>query len=270
MIGWLSLAADRQRALNRFGGLDGPLIIHETTCVSCQGFVMPQEKRDQADPRRVNRHTLAAQDELWGEMLTLASVVDSMLHQAVQILCERRTELAAAVKAQERTINEWEVRIEERCIQALALYEPVATDLRRMVSMLKLRRHLERVSNLAMKIARRSKRFADDPLAPPIPASLVILAVAVTDAFGVVIAALSGDDTAAARSVIFGEEAIDRQQQLVLRELKNVLRHHPEQVTPLLRLMNSARNLEGVGDHTVNIAETIIFIKEGLGHTLPS
>jgi phosphate transport system protein len=270
MIPGLSIPAPGQGALSRVGGLVDPLIIHETPCASRPGAVMPQEKSDRAVPGLANRHALAAQDELWSEILEFASAVESMLNQAVQVLCEHRTELADSVKAQERAINEWEVRIEESCIRALALYEPVATDLRRMVSILRLRAVLERIGDLATKIARRSRRFFEASLAPPIPVSLVILAVAVTDAFGVVIKALSTDDASAALSVISGEEAIDRQHELVLRELKNSLRHHPEQVKPLLRLMNSARNLERIGDHIVNIAEAIVFIKEGLGHTLPS
>ncbi len=151
----------------------------------------------------------------------------------------------------------------------IALYEPVATDLRRMVSILRLRADLEHIGDLATKIAKRSKRYFEDSLVPPIPASLVILAVAVTVAFSEVSGALSKDDAAAARSVISGEEEVDRQHALVLRELKNSLRHHPEQVKPLLRLMNSARNLKRISDHIVNLAEAIVFIREGPVRPLP-
>jgi phosphate transport system protein len=232
--------------------------------------MMLHEKRDRAVAGPVNRHALEAQDELWGEILELASTVESMLRTAVQILCAGRTELAAAVKAQELSVDRSEVRIEEGCIRTLALYEPVASDLRRTISMLRLRADLERVGDLATKIARRSKRYFEDSLAPPIPASLVILAAAVTDAFGKVIAALSRDDAVGARFIFSYEEEIDRQFQVVSRELKDSLRHHPEQVTPMLRLMNSARNLERAGDHAVNIADAIIFIKEGPGYRPPS
>ena len=213
-------------------------------------------------PATANRGPgLAAQDEVWGEVLKLAAAVEYTLHQAVQVLCEGRAELAAAVKAQERNIDGREVRIEKECIRVLALYEPLASDLRRMVSVLKLRGDLERVSDLATKIARRSKRSLQDSAAPPIPASLHILARMATDAFSEVVAALGKVDAVAARATIAGHEEIDRQYRVALRELKDSLRHHPEWIKQLLRLVNSARNLERIDDHTVKIAEAIIFIK---------
>ncbi len=206
------------------------------------------------------RRSLAAVDGLWGEILKLAAAVESMLRQAVQALCEGRAELAAAVKAQERSIDGWEIRIEKECLRVLALHEPLASDLRRMVSVLKLRADLERVSDLATKIARRSERSRRDSAAPPIPASLEILAKMVTDAFSEVVVALSKDDAVAARTAIAGDEEIDRQFRMVSRALKDSLRHQPERATSFLRLVNTARNLERIGDHTVNIAEAILYI----------
>jgi phosphate transport system protein len=204
---------------------------------------------------------LVAQEEVWGEVLELAAAVESMLNQAVQALCEGSADLSAAIKAQERRIDEWEVRIEKECLRILALYEPLASDLRRTVSVLKVRADLERVSDLATKIARRSKRSIRDSAAPPIPASLDNLARMATCAFSEVVAALGKVDAVAARSAIACDKEIDRQCRVVLRELKSSLRQHPEWVRPLLRLVNSARNLERIGDHTVNIAEAIVYIK---------
>ena len=223
---------------------------------------MSQVNMGEAVPGPANqRRGLAAQDEVWGEVLKLAAAVESMLHQAAQVLCEGRAELADAVKAQERRIDGWEVRIEKECLRVLALYEPLASDLRRMVSVLKLRADLERVTDLATKIARRSKRSLRDSAAPPIPASLDILARMATDSFSEVVAALGRVDAVAARATIASDQEIDRQCRVALRELKDSLGHHPEWITPLLRLVNSARNLKRIGDHTVKIAEAIIFIK---------
>ena len=154
---------------------------------------------------------------------------------------------------------------ESACIRALALYQPVATDLRRLVSVLKLAEILEHVGDMAAKIARRSRRTSEDPMARPIPSSIATLAVAVSHAFKEVIAELGRDDSAGARSALTDERAIDRQYRAVRRELKDAIRRRPERVRPLLRLMNSARNLERVGDHILDIAKAIIFIKEGFG-----
>jgi phosphate transport system protein len=223
---------------------------------------MPSGNEGEAKLERANpRRGLAAQDEIWADVRKLAAAVETTLRQAAQVLCEGRAELAATVKAQERSINAWEVRIEKECLRVLALYEPLASDLRRMVSVLKLRAELERVSDLARKIARRSVRSRRDSAAIPIPDSLDNLARLATDAFSEVVTAMSKDDAVAARAAIVGDEEIDRQCRAVLRALKESIQRQPEQVTPLLRLVNSARNLERIGDHTVKIAEAIVYIK---------
>jgi phosphate transport system protein len=238
------------------------LFTSKPTANSRQRHVMSQGNEGESVPGPSNRRPgLVAQEEVWGEVLELAAAVESMLNQAVQALCEGSADLAAAIKAQERRIDEWEVRIEKECLRILALYDPVASDLRRMVSVLKVRADLERVSDLATKIARRSKRSLQDSAAPPIPASLDNLARMATCAFSEVVTALRTVDAVAARSAIANDKEIDGQCRVVLRELKSSLRHHPEWITPLLRLVNSARNLKRIGDHTVTIAEAIVYIK---------
>jgi phosphate transport system protein len=223
---------------------------------------MSQRNVSEALPRPPNRRRgVAALDKIWGEILQLAATVDSMLREAVQALCEGRVELTAGVKAQERSIDAWEVRIEKECMVVLALHEPVASDLRRTLAVLKLRAALEQISDLAAKVAQRSARSCPEAPASPIPDSLELLARMVADAFSEAVVALGTDDAVAARSVIAGDENIDRQCRMVSRTLKDEIRQQPERVTPLLRLINSARNLKRIGDHTVNIAEAIIKIK---------
>jgi phosphate transport system protein len=80
------------------------------------------------------------------------------------------------------------------------------------------------------------------------------------DAFSQVTAALGKDDANAARAAIAADDEIDRQYRVALRALKESLRNQPEQVTPLLRLVNSARNLKRIGDHIVNMADAILYI----------
>jgi len=99
-----------------------------------------------------------------------------MLDQAVQALCEGRADLVAPVKAGEREVNGWEVRIERECFRILALYEPVASDLRRTVSVLRIKGDLERVGDLATKLAKRARRHTKDLQDAPIPDSLAALA----------------------------------------------------------------------------------------------
>jgi phosphate transport system protein len=105
---------------------------------------------------------MAARDDVWREILGLAMAVESLLCQTMLALREGRADLAAAVKAQGSTIDQGEVRIEEECLGILAPYEPLASDLGRMVSALELRAELKRVGDLRTKIAKRSKRSHRD------------------------------------------------------------------------------------------------------------
>src|ERR1044072_7522695 len=94
----------------------------------------------------INQHVLREQDALWGELLTLASAVVVALESSIKALCDARTGLAAQVGVEEEQIDRWEVRIEQECVRVLALYEPVASDLRRMVAVLKINSDLERIA----------------------------------------------------------------------------------------------------------------------------
>src|SRR4051794_28290729 len=88
-------------------------------------------------------HSVRVQESLWNEVLSLASYVHSALRTSVEALCAARPELIAGVRAEEKEIDRWEVRIEQECLRVLALYGLVASDLRRVVSALRVNRDLE-------------------------------------------------------------------------------------------------------------------------------
>ena len=127
------------------------------------------------------------------------------------------------------------------------------------------------MGDLARHIAKRVKKLAADPLAFPVPQQLEALA---TDALSQVrhgLDALTQCDTDLARNVIADDLLVDRHYRAVLKELKQLIRKHPDRVDNWLRLINTARNLERVADHAVNIAESVIYLKEGdiIRHVAP-
>jgi phosphate transport system protein len=217
------------------------------------------------DAERVTlgRHFLRDMEQLWGQVLRLAGVVEVALNTGVRALCDGRPDLAAEVKSSERTINSWEVEIERECLRILALHQPVASDLRRVAAVLKINADLERVADLAEHIANRARKLSQavEPVAiPPRIEALAIEALAqVRDALD----ALSQSDAKLARTVITADRRIDRHRRAVLAELKQAIRQEPARVDTWLRLINTARNLERVADHAVNIAEAVVYLKEG-------
>ena len=228
---------------------------------------------DDWDEERVTlgRHFVRDLEGLWGGVLKLAAVVEDALNRGVEALCDGRTDLADEVRGGERAVDGWEVRIERECLKVLALHQPVASDLRRVAAVLKISGDLERMGDLARHIAKRVKKLADDPLSFPIPAPLETLATASLAQVRASLDALTQCDTSLARAVIATDPRIDRQYRAVLKGLKQSIRDHPDRIDNWLRLINTARNLERIADHSANIAESVIYLKEGdiIRHVVP-
>jgi phosphate transport system protein len=217
------------------------------------------------DVERVSlgRHFLRDLEALWAGVLKLAAVVEETLNRSVRALCDGRADLADEVKGEELTVDRWEVQIERECLKVLALHQPVASDLRRVAVVLKINGDLERLGDLARHIAKRVRKLAADPRAFPIPEQLESMA---TEALAQVrdsLDAVTKSDVDLARAVIDGDSRIDRHYRAVLKELKQQIRRDPDRVDNWLRLINTARNLERIADHATNIAESVVYLKEG-------
>jgi phosphate transport system protein len=211
----------------------------------------------------LGRHFLRDLEGLWAGVLKLAAVVEDALNQSVRALCDGRVDLAEEVKGEERTVDRWEVQIERECLKILALHQPVACDLRRVATVLKINGSLERISNLARNIAKRVKKQAGDDGFTPIPQQLESMALETLEQVRDSLDALAKSDALLARAVIAGDNRVDRRYRAVLSELKNEIRRDPERLNTWLRLMNNARNLERIADHATSIAEAVVYLKEG-------
>jgi phosphate transport system protein len=211
----------------------------------------------------VGRCFLRDMESLWSEMLKLAAVVEDALGQSIHALCDARVELAIEVKRQKRAVDRWEVAIERECVRVLALHQPVASDLRRVAVVFKINGDLHRLCDLARHIAKRVKKLASDPLAVPIPQALENLGLGAMAQVHDSLDALTQADVARAQAVIAADQRIDRDYRAVRKELKQEIARSPERLNTWLRLVNTARNLERIADHATNIAESVIYLKEG-------
>jgi phosphate transport system protein len=211
----------------------------------------------------LGRHFLRDMEGLWAELLRLAAVVETALSTSVKALCDGRADLAAEVRGEERTVDRWEVQIERECLKVLALHQPVASDLRRVAAVMKINSELERMADLAEHIAKRAKKLAREPRPAPVPQELEAMAMEALDAVHDSLDALVQCDADLARAVIHADRSIDRHRRTILQELKQMIRRDPERVNTWLRLINTTRNLERIADHATNIAEAVIYMKEG-------
>ncbi|RUL83663.1 phosphate signaling complex protein PhoU [Tautonia sociabilis] len=211
----------------------------------------------------LNRHLVRDLEVLWGEVLKLSAVVEESLRASVQALCAGKIELAEEVRAEEPTIDRWQVLIEHECLRILALHQPVASDLRRVTSAMKISNELERMGDLANHIARRARKLARRPDAVALPPQMEYLAVEALGQVRDALDALSRADADLARNVIRSDRQVDYRRGLILKDLKAAIRREPNKVTTWLHLINAARNLERVADHATNIAETVVYLREG-------
>jgi phosphate transport system protein len=211
----------------------------------------------------VARHALEDQENLWNEVLKLSATVSTALTASVQALRVNSADLASEVKLEEKTIDHWEVKIEQDCVRILARYGPTASDLRRVIAAMRISSELERMADLAEHIANRVKKRVATAESVPVPDSLEALATASLAQVGDSFEALAHEDAELAHTIILEDRGVDRLRRAVLRELKDAIRNEPERVEAWLRLINTARNLERVADHATNIAETVVYLKEG-------
>ncbi len=217
----------------------------------------------EAERVTLGRHFLRDMESLWENILKLAAVVETALRTSVDALCDGRADLADEVKGGEDAINDWEVRIERDCLRILALHQPVASDLRRVAAILKINGDLERMADLADHIANRARKLAAKPCPTPVPPRMELMAREALAQVHDALDALAKADADLARAVIAGDGGVDRHRRAVLNDLKDAIRREPDRVSTWLRLINAARNIERIADHATNIAEAVVYLREG-------
>ena len=217
----------------------------------------------QAERVTLGRHFLRDMEGLWRQILRLAALVETTLNTSVRALCDNRADLALEVKFEEQAIDTWEVQIERDCLKILALHQPVASDLRRVAAILRINSDLERMADLARHIAKRARKLAEEPTGRALPKDLEAMASESLEQVRESLDALTQGDVDLARAVIAGDRKVDRHRNAVVADLKQAIRNDPDRLDSWLRLINVTRNLERVADHATNIAEAVIYLKEG-------
>jgi phosphate transport system protein len=199
--------------------------------------------------------------ELKARLLLMGRFAEERLQVALRALVARDHESIGEVISGDARINELQIEIDHRCLTLLALNQPVAVDLRTIVSILKINADLERVGDLAVNIGEAAQRYlAHQPVKPLIDLprmgelSLKMLREAL-DAF-------VSKDVALAHQVLRQDDWLDALKDQILRELLTYMLGGRHKIEPSIDLILVSRHLERVGDHATNIAEDVIFIVE--------
>jgi phosphate transport system protein len=208
-------------------------------------------------------HLHNAIESLKKRMLELGSLVEESVSTAL-IAAEKRDRLLAQnVIDGDTTIDTLEVEVEEECLKILALHQPVATDLRFIVAVLKINNDLERIGDLACNIASRARKMAS--LTNPGKAHIDFQGAEtkVRTMLHKSLEALVTVDADLAKWVWAQDDQIDEINRSVHKQVIQALKEYPEDVERLILLLSVSRNLERIGDHSTNIAEDILYMVGG-------
>jgi phosphate transport system protein len=198
-----------------------------------------------------------------GNLITeMGGIVESQVANAAAAILHRDADTASLVVETDPKVDELEREVEQFVIRLLALRQPVASDLRNIVSALKITGDLERIGDYAANVAKRSMVLNQFSL-PLSLSGLGHMAQLVQANLKLIIDAVSENDAAKAIQVWRSDQVIDDLYNTVFRELITYMMEDPRNITPCTHLLFIAKNLERIGDHATNIAETVHYAVTG-------
>ena len=208
------------------------------------------------------RHFEQELEELKQRLLWMAGLAEKSVHQAVQALFEKNEDMARKVLEEESTINEMQIEIDDRVLRLLALQQPMAVDLRFILSISRINNDLERIGDQAVNISQSALRVLRHPQVKPyvdLPRMSALAEGMVRDSLN----ALVQRDAEMARSVLVRDDEVDRLRDQIFRELLTYMMENSAVIFPAFELILVAKNLERIGDHATNIAEDVIYMVAG-------
>ena len=201
------------------------------------------------------------------DILAMAMRVEEDLGKALSALRNNDTEMAKEVKAGDTVVNALQIKIEDEAAIVIATQQPVARDLRELVTIFKLTSNLERAGDHTVHLAKAAIKLADKP---PFRAMEHLERMAETGQQMIrsAIDAFLAQDAEGARRVAALDDKIDQEHKALIEEVLHLMKEQPKLIKDAIRLFNTSGHLERLGDHITNICEGIIYMVEGIHEEL--
>ena len=196
------------------------------------------------------------------DILTMATRVEEDLGKALIALRNNDKDLAKEVKASDAVVNAMQTQIEDAASILIATQQPVARDLRELVSIFKITSSLERMGDYTVHVAKSAVKLSGEPSFRATE-HLETMAETGQEMIRSSISAYLNQDADAARLVAALDNKIDLAHELLTEEVLKLMKKNPELIKKAVRLLNTSGFLERLGDHCTNICEAVIYISEG-------
>jgi len=217
----------------------------------------------------MQRHFHEELDALKQTLLAMGGLVEEQIRRVMSALLERDSVLAQEVIDRDRQVNAYDVEVDEKCVELLALYQPTAGDLRFITTAMKIVTDLERIGDQAVNIAQRGLELNQEPQLKPY-IDLPRMADRAQRMVKESLDAFVARDTELARRVCGEDSEVDALKEQIFRELLTFMMEDARTIPRAIRLILISRFLERVADHATNIAEMVIYMVESkmVRHTL--
>ena len=218
----------------------------------------------------MERHFEEEFGKIKGKILSMGSLVEDQVRNALTALIERNEALAQQVIENDHSVNTFDVEIDEMALECLARYQPAAKDLRFVTTAMKISSELERMSDLAENICERAIELNEEPQLKPyidVPHMAERARIMVKESLD----AFVKTDSALARKVIQDDDFVDNLTEQLFRELLSFMIENPKTISRAIRLSFISKYIERIADHATNIAELVVYMVEGkiIRHTTP-
>ncbi|HUC62168.1 MAG TPA: phosphate signaling complex protein PhoU [Alphaproteobacteria bacterium] len=213
-----------------------------------------------------SEHIIKVYDEeltqLNNTIAQMGGFAEIQLENAIEAVVKRDAELGARTVEADGRVDELEAEVQNQVVRLLALRQPMARDLRNIVAALKISADIERIADYAANVAKRTQALIMSPVVQPlfaIPRMGALAQQLIKD----VLDAFVERDIEKALAVWRRDEELDDMYAALFRELLTYMMEDPRNITPCTHLLFIAKNIERIGDHATNIAETVHFLVEG-------
>ena len=196
------------------------------------------------------------------DILAMATRVEEDLGKALSAMRNNDASLAREVKAGDAVVNAMQLKIEDEAAIVIATQQPVARDLRELVTIFKLTGNLERVGDHAVHLAKAALKLAGDA---PFRSMERLERMAETgqEMIRAAVSAYLSQDAEAAKQAAALDDRIDEEHKALTEEVLSLMKEQPHLIKKAVRLLNTSGQLERLGDHITNICEAIIYMIEG-------